>query len=150
MTRKQIAEQCQFVLDTLDTGCVECDKKSKDFYRSVLEIVGSPDEKIKLSELVAFVHKMGNWQTENCYQTKITKVHNSLVISNQFTYGDTETAHDSILVSLNKKGDMCKVDDVSVEQPYGLNDERVRKLYDKLIRTGAFDDYVVEVDCDIS
>lgn len=146
MTRKEIAEHCEMVLGTLNSGCVECDKTAKDFYNSVLKIVGEPNEKIKLSELVDFVHDMGSWQAENCYNTRITKVHNSLVISNQYTYEDIESAYDCILVSLDKTGKKCKVDNVSVEPPRGLNDERVRKFYGKLIRTGAFDEYVVEVD----
>ena len=104
---------------------------------------------MKLSELVKFVHDSGRWQSENCYETKVTKIHNTLVIANLYTYGnreEREAAHDSILVDVDRKGKLGKVASVSCESPIDLCDRRVRKLYGELMEAGAMDGYVVEVD----
>lgn len=36
MKTKEAIEQARFTLKNLNSGCVECDKKAKDFYRSVI------------------------------------------------------------------------------------------------------------------
>lgn len=37
MTIEECIYQCEFNLKTLDSGCVECDEKAKDFYQSVIK-----------------------------------------------------------------------------------------------------------------
>nr|DAW33430.1 MAG TPA: hypothetical protein [Caudoviricetes sp.] len=38
MTLDEIIAQCEFTVATLNSDCVECDKKAKDFYKSVIEL----------------------------------------------------------------------------------------------------------------
>ena len=36
MTIEECISQCEFTYKTLNSGCVKCDKKAKDFYQSVI------------------------------------------------------------------------------------------------------------------
>lgn len=47
MTIEECIYQCEFNCKTLDSGCVQCDEKAKDFYQSVITYLKKYNELMK-------------------------------------------------------------------------------------------------------
>lgn len=47
MTIEECIYQCEFNCKTLDSGCVQCDEKAKDFYQSVITYLKKYDGLMK-------------------------------------------------------------------------------------------------------
>lgn len=47
MTIEECIFQCEFTYKTLNSGCVQCDEKAKDFYQSVITYLKKYNELMK-------------------------------------------------------------------------------------------------------
>ena len=100
-----------------------------------------------LTDIKDYVHEQGKWQSEACYETKITRIKKSLYVANMWKHGDREErerAWDCIAVDINGKG---KGKIASFENDSFEITEETRKFLRNLEDEGCFDDYVIEIDC---
>jgi len=103
--------------------------------------------KIRLTDLRDYVHERGAWQSEDCNETKITRIKNSLYVANMWKHGDREErerAWDCIAVDINGKG---KGKIASFGNDSFEITKETRKFLRDLEDEGCFDDYVIEIDC---
>lgn len=97
-----------------------------------------------LSDIYDFVHRLGNWQAENCYETIIYKHGDYYVIANVSNWGThKDEPQDSVgIISNGKKGkvgDMWKGEQTCI-------DKKIRTFLLDLEKIHAFDEYVIEME----
>ena len=80
---------------------------------------------MNIKDIIKFVHERGSWQDEKCYETRIDKIKNSLIISNFQTYGselEKEKANDTVIIECEgNKGKLIYIEISFIDKDFLIN-----------------------------
>ena len=97
---------------------------------------------MKLTDIKEFVNAIGAWQSKDCYDTKVEKVKQTVVVYNECPWMEKDRCTDPVTIDLGSNG-MGKIVSMHCELE-DLCSLRFREFYEKCLKESAFDMYVID------
>ena len=100
---------------------------------------------MKLTDIKEFVNAIGSWQSKDCYDTKVEKVKQTVVVYNECPWMEKDRCTDSVTIDIGSNG-MGKIVSIDCEFGVDLCSPYVREFYDKCLEEKALDMYVIDME----
>lgn len=98
---------------------------------------------MKLSEIKSFVNALGAWQSKNCYETKADRIHESIIVYNSCPWMEEGRCTDPVTIDIGTNG-KGRITSIDCELAVDLCSPYVREFYEKCLKEGALDMYVID------